>query len=46
MRSMELDAIRLVTAELVRHVNLNALQSQRVIARWFPSAKYEEMKLD
>jgi len=40
-----MDAIRLVTAELLRHVNLNALQSQRVIAQWFPSAKYAEMTL-
>jgi len=40
-RSM--DAIRLVTLELLQHLNLNELRSQGVIARWFPAVKYDEI---
>mmetsp|Transcript_120167 Transcript_120167/g.347240 ORF Transcript_120167/g.347240 Transcript_120167/m.347240 type:complete len:870 (+) Transcript_120167:60-2669(+) len=39
-----IDAIRLVMMELQAHLNIHELESQGAIARWFPAAKYREMK--
>jgi len=41
---MSMDDVRLVLAALSNHVKLDALQPQHIIERWFPAAKFDEMK--